>query len=37
MESWGEIEITGFRRNAGLARRDQIAEIRDRAASSAPR
>jgi len=29
MESWGEIEIAGFRRNAGLVRRDQSAEIRD--------
>lgn len=29
VESWEEIEITGFRRNAGLVRRDQIAEIRD--------
>lgn len=27
MESWGEIEIAGFRRNARLVRRDQSAEI----------
>lgn len=29
MESWEEIEIAGFHRNAGLVRRDQSAEIRD--------
>lgn len=30
-----EIEIAGFRRNAGLVRRDRIARIRDGACSSA--